>query len=586
LSDHLMGGQGAQATLEELERRSMFTTRVDSRRGWFRYHTLLRAFLRTTMLEQHRDEAKALLTRAAEWHLSRDDHDLGVTYLADAEAWDSLADAVVRLGAGFASNDRAAMTAAWLSKVPREVVRARRDVGLLDAASAVFAGAAGDPGPALDELSDDPGTTPTEQVIVSLLRAHRALRNGSYDTALSEARAAIAGIDHVDEDTLPSLFGLTGSRDDVLAGARLASGLALMYRGDDVDARFQLAPVASSHVGWQAATLSGLSLLDAWCGSLRSGERLARRSLSMAAELGSDRQPVAHARIALARVACDRGRLEEADEVLERVTSGLGATPLPAIEPLVRIGRAEVAAARGDAEGALRMLTMPAGQLSIEPPLVAARRAALEAQLLLATGDRRGARRVIDESVVTGYELDAARVRLAVDEGDLTRAHVLLERMPDRPEPRAPLARVLWSAVLDWLEGKATASHVALTTVVASAEPEGDLALFRGAGTLALTPTRALFRSAPTPFVRTVIESLAAMASARPRVTRQLVEQLTEREYKVLTLLPTRLSSAEIADRLGISLNTVKTHLKHLYRKLGVSGRNDAVAAAERLHLL
>ena len=61
---------------------------------------------------------------------------------------------------------------------------------------------------------------------------------------------------------------------------------------------------------------------------------------------------------------------------------------------------------------------------------------------------------------------------------------------------------------------------------------------------------------------------------------------LTDREYMVLIHLPTRQSNAEIGERLDVSLNTVKTHLKHIYRKLDVVGRSQAVEAAERLHLL
>jgi LuxR family maltose regulon positive regulatory protein len=53
----------------------------------------------------------------------------------------------------------------------------------------------------------------------------------------------------------------------------------------------------------------------------------------------------------------------------------------------------------------------------------------------------------------------------------------------------------------------------------------------------------------------------------------------------VLSLLPTRQSNVEIADTLGVSLNTVKTHVKHIYRKLGATDRAEAVALAERLRL-
>ena len=64
------------------------------------------------------------------------------------------------------------------------------------------------------------------------------------------------------------------------------------------------------------------------------------------------------------------------------------------------------------------------------------------------------------------------------------------------------------------------------------------------------------------------------------------VHPLTARELDVLRYLPTRLSNIDIAARLRISQNTVKTHLKDIYRKLRVGSRNDAVVVAVRLGLL
>jgi LuxR family maltose regulon positive regulatory protein len=65
-----------------------------------------------------------------------------------------------------------------------------------------------------------------------------------------------------------------------------------------------------------------------------------------------------------------------------------------------------------------------------------------------------------------------------------------------------------------------------------------------------------------------------------------LVEELTERELAVLRYLPSRLSQREIASELYVSLNTVKTHCKAIYRKLGVDGRPAAVHAARQQGLL
>ena len=63
-------------------------------------------------------------------------------------------------------------------------------------------------------------------------------------------------------------------------------------------------------------------------------------------------------------------------------------------------------------------------------------------------------------------------------------------------------------------------------------------------------------------------------------------EELTSREIEVLALLPTRLTTFEIAGQLFISVNTVKTHIKHVYRKLESPDRNSAILRAQYLGLL
>ena len=64
------------------------------------------------------------------------------------------------------------------------------------------------------------------------------------------------------------------------------------------------------------------------------------------------------------------------------------------------------------------------------------------------------------------------------------------------------------------------------------------------------------------------------------------IESLTQQEAVVLRYLPTLMSNAEIADAMHLSVNTVKTHLKALYRKLGVERRRDAVVRARQLELM
>jgi LuxR family maltose regulon positive regulatory protein len=64
------------------------------------------------------------------------------------------------------------------------------------------------------------------------------------------------------------------------------------------------------------------------------------------------------------------------------------------------------------------------------------------------------------------------------------------------------------------------------------------------------------------------------------------IEDLTDRERDVLRLLPSRLTLAEIAAELFVSQNTLKFHLRAIYRKLGAESRSQAVDAARRMRLL
>ena len=73
----------------------------------------------------------------------------------------------------------------------------------------------------------------------------------------------------------------------------------------------------------------------------------------------------------------------------------------------------------------------------------------------------------------------------------------------------------------------------------------------------------------------------------RPRgLAEPLREPLSETELRVLRYLPTNLTGPEIAGELYLSLNTIKTHIRHLYSKLGVHGRGEAVQRARALSLL
>ena len=92
-------------------------------------------------------------------------------------------------------------------------------------------------------------------------------------------------------------------------------------------------------------------------------------------------------------------------------------------------------------------------------------------------------------------------------------------------------------------------------------------------------------------YVGKVLEACGAGVTAPTRASSRgtaglFLEPITERELDVLRLLDTGLSNREIAERLFVSLDTVKSHTKHIYAKLGVRARHQAVGRAKELGLL
>jgi LuxR family transcriptional regulator, maltose regulon positive regulatory protein len=189
--------------------------------------------------------------------------------------------------------------------------------------------------------------------------------------------------------------------------------------------------------------------------------------------------------------------------------------------------------------------------------------------------------------------------RLQLTQGDPTAAvHTLaplLAGEPGRPPLAPPLAieASLVEAVANQELADHTAAVGALRRALDLAAPESYRRVFVEGG----TPVRLLLAdhlnwdSTHHPLVGAVLERLRAAepagpAGGGPAAPAALVVPLSEREQVVLRYLSSRLSAGEIADELYVSLNTVKTHIKSIYRKLDTNRRWDAVKRARQLQLL
>jgi LuxR family transcriptional regulator, maltose regulon positive regulatory protein len=591
LCDFVTGGHGGQAVLDDLERRSMFITRLNGGSGWVRYHPLFRALLRQHLRDEDPDAERVLLCRAAEWHLARDDVDTAVDVLTEAGAWNEVLDAALTYGSALYFRGQAATVVRWIDRVPRSVWEGRPPVLLLHAAASVVAGDPTRARESLDAVDALGSASPADRVVADLLRSRAAVQQGAAGAALTAADRVLAEVDALGDAEVPKLLGTLRCRHDITAAARYVRGVALWYQGKAAArAALQSAIDAGGHPVCTVHALGSLALLDAWSGRLTSASELGAQALSLARQLELDRHPaVTDAHLALAHVARERDQLDQAASCLEEAARWASPRRRPVAASLARTEQALLACATGGPEDGLAVLAAPrarAHPLHTQATGIQARQRAVEARLYAMIGDMDRAERALDLAADDNADVAAARVHVAVGRGDVSAGRAVVSRWPLDPDPRSRMERRLWLAVLAHLDGDDAATRLSLATVVAEAEAEQDAGVFRAAGHHVRGPAHVLYRAAPTAFLRLVLDRVGETTTRRAGPATELTEQLTERESMVLTLLPARMSNDEIAARLGVSVNTLKTHLKHVYRKLGVAGRSQAVAAAERTHLL
>jgi LuxR family maltose regulon positive regulatory protein len=179
-----------------------------------------------------------------------------------------------------------------------------------------------------------------------------------------------------------------------------------------------------------------------------------------------------------------------------------------------------------------------------------------------------------------------ARAQLAVNEPRI--AEELIEPLLGIPGPfkEPTVAGYLLRAVLADRYHRDTAAIAAVTAAIELAQPDDIRRPFQLIGGRVID-LLIRYRKLGGPHDTFVSDLMPKVQSWRyPSPVEAPIERLTEREAIILRFLPTMLKANEIADDLGVSINTVKAHLRSMYRKLNVSTRREAVERAKAAGLL
>ncbi|MGN8552877.1 UNVERIFIED_CONTAM: LuxR C-terminal-related transcriptional regulator [Microbacterium sp. SLM126] len=563
--------------LADLERDSMFIVPVAGRAGWFRFHRLFRDLLLYRLRAQDGLAEAQLQETAADWHLTQGGVEIAVEYLLRARRWGRVLERVLASGRDVFEDVRTATISSWLRRVPAEVRAEHIDAELL---FAISEGMTGRGLVAVDALrgllATDRLTVGQRQIALAYLAA--AVQFHPHPEFFIDAgREALALLDAHPDAPLPDLLGLT-TRPLLRFLAQGSLGRAYLFLGELALARRAIEAVMDTpgfaYAPYRIHLLGSLALLNALVGNLVTAAEQADEALAAAREFGLLSHPApGDAYVARAVVAIQRGEPEVG--ALALAEGGIRAASNQRTQLMWVAYAAGMLIGPSDQQ---LSGTEPPGP---PPPLVR--------QVLVAAGMRRaraqGAPTAPPSPVTAWSSIAFEEVAGLLADGQSATAHGRLAQLRFESDPLVPLADVEFDLLQAWtraLEGRRPQARERLSTAIALAEPEWLVDPFLRVGPPVVELLEELF-PAKTDFIRAVI-SRARTVSGGSR--RALADDLTPRELELLAFLPSRLTIADIAARCFVSTNTIKTHLGHIYRKLGVSGRDAAIERAVELGLI
>ncbi|MFC4068730.1 LuxR C-terminal-related transcriptional regulator, partial [Actinoplanes subglobosus] len=577
----------ASRMLAELTRENAFIQPVGSGTGLYRYHRLFAELLRAQLSWGDPDEVALLHQRAALWLAARGHLVEAVGHAAQAGDWTGAARMVIEDHAlGSLIVDGPGGRLGGLFRTMPEHVEDPEPVIV----RAALAYGDGDHSRAAEQFA--------------LAGKLLGLRGGSCEDGLTLAcflmrlllLAHDTGPDDVDELAPVARTFLAAVPAQRLARhpelpmlVYAAEGRARSAVGQVDEAATVLAEaVANAPAGAETVRMScleNLAMLEAFRGRLSRAETAARQAIDLARQcgLGRERWPAA-AEVALAWVALERYDIEAADRRLRAVQPmcGNGTTgPAPAGFALVRARRLQT---RGELRQAIGVLAAVEEADNGAPRWLTREVRLVRARLLMVAGRADEA-----DGLLAGYTDSAdpdtvlARAALMLARGESGAAYERARTVADAAGTRAPIALDAWLMLAMVAAGRedTASAREALRRALRVAAPEscrrpvhqvwGELRrLLRDDDRLAQQ-----YRSLGAPAV-------AGTATADPVV----VEQLSKRELDVLRGMAEMLPTEEIAASMYVSVNTVKTHVRSILRKLSASRRNEAVRRARALRLI
>jgi LuxR family transcriptional regulator, maltose regulon positive regulatory protein len=607
LADLLTGGSGGERILHKLEQAGAFVVALDARRSWFRYHRLFADLLELEL--RHTEPAKlaALHGTAADWFA---EHGFPVEAVRHAQAvqdWERAGRLLADHWLDVSLSGQAATAHQLVTSFPADAVTANAELTAVAAATELMSGSLEEGARYLALAAAGAASVPAgrrEQfrVTLAVLRLYLARQRGNLRAVAEEV------------EQLQSADALDGAQlelsKELRALALISLGIAELWsmQVHEAEAHLERGVALARRIGRPLLEINGLAhwgLAASFRSPALAVER-GRQAIELARRHGWGGEPlVAIAYPMLAGSLIWQGELEEAERWLMEGQYALQSEVEPVTEMLFHLVRGFLEIARGRVDVALAALRaagrLPGRQLIAAHPLTAEVRAFL-LHVLVRLGETAQADAALTETAeeerdMPGIRTAVAALRLAQNNpraATAALAPVLDSSAPGSHQVWLITAFLLEASARDAL-GEREAAGRAHEIALDLAESDGLLFPFLLHPMPELLERHARQRTAHPALIRKIISALGgAPPAARPSEqaapaagpSERLPEPLSQAEARVLRFLPTSLSAPEIARELYVSVNTVRTHMRHLYDKLGAHRRLEAVNRARALGLL
>jgi LuxR family maltose regulon positive regulatory protein len=599
LVDALLGGRvDAAELLERLERSGAFLSRVGNQRLTYRYHVMFRELLRSQLRHRMPDAFLLQHRRAARWYTQNGLHAIAIRHAIAAEDWHLAANLITANWLRLLLAGEAATVIEMVTSLPRQSKVRDPELALAAGAALLESGELERAGEYI-RLADHGAAAVRSNRRIEfsfgriVTRQYEARSTGDLEGAIMASKKLLAGhgaaalaLGGRDRRALALLnLGIaeTWTRPRADARSTLESALALARDGDGDYLVF--------------CVIASLGLLEALSGELRRSAQLSGDAVSLGERRGWMRLPAAaQASCALAICTYHWNAIPEAITHLESASTASRGSPDRSVWAMANLIRALIAIRNGDGEeagAAIHAVRQDALDWPL-PPALASAFAGAEAEALIASGRGAEATDVIASlrKRRRSSEGELVRARLALAAGDpKLAAEVTRGAVAGKLESLQPATAIELRAVAAVARHQLGDDDSALNLVedaLALADPERYLSPFLGVGAplRQLVVRRLRVGTSYRALAGQLVETLDPHTgdARRGRVTLAL-EPLSAREKAVLRYLPTDLSKAEIASELFVSVNTVKTHMKNIYRKLDVTDRAQAVRKARTLRI-